>query len=633
MRTTRHTRRIGVGAAAALIAGLLGAGGSPGQAAPVTPSTSFDPSAVSWSSWHNQTSAQYGSTFTQQANAGNLPIDLDVENPSGAYSVGSVWQKNLDGRAWVSRRNLTLAQYSAAFNDYHQDGYRQVEQETYVVDGVRMWAGIWIKNTEALAYATNTAQTAAQFSSSFTANKNAGLMPVDYDEYVTSAGLRYNSVWVKAPARTTWYLDRGLSSSQFSTRFGERSATHRAVAFDSVATASGQRHAAIWVPNNGRGWLLFHNMSLKGYENQWNRLYDEGYRVVSYDRYQTSSGTRYAAIWRQNSSRPNWSLKAQVDAWGQAEKNKGVPGLAIAAYVKGQPAYLRGFGNADNASGTWMDTRHVGNLASISKAVTATTLFKMRESATIGVYKYTRAYVPEMPAHHTHTVGQLLAHQGCVRTDNATASDGVKYATSLAAAKAVWNAGLICTPGPTQHHYSNLGFTLVGAAMEKAGGTSFQNLVLNKLTTPYKLGTLAPAFTAPTNQRRMTNYTGNSNTAMSRFDHDWAMPAAGIDSSTVDLARFGDMLARSQILPEAARNLMWTRQVGDYAYGWVHQSVDGTDMVWHNGSWNGTRTMLVIFPAYDITVAVIANSRAFEVNPDALAIKIGRAVLAKEKAS
>ena len=65
------------------------------------------------------------------------------------------------------------------------------------------------------------------------------------------------------------------------------------------------------------------------------------------------------------------------DAWGQAEKTKGVPGLAIATYVKGQPAYLRGFGNADNASGTWMDTRHVGNLASISKAVAATTLFNL----------------------------------------------------------------------------------------------------------------------------------------------------------------------------------------------------------------------------------------------------------------
>ena len=45
---------------------------------------------------------------------------------------------------------------------------------------------------------------------------------------------RISSVIVKAPARTTWYLDRGLSSSQFSTRFGERSATHRAVAFDSL---------------------------------------------------------------------------------------------------------------------------------------------------------------------------------------------------------------------------------------------------------------------------------------------------------------------------------------------------------------------------------------------------------------
>ena len=28
-------------------------------------------------------------------------------------------------------------------------------------------------------------------------------MPVDYDEYSTSSGLRYNSVWVQTPRRTS----------------------------------------------------------------------------------------------------------------------------------------------------------------------------------------------------------------------------------------------------------------------------------------------------------------------------------------------------------------------------------------------------------------------------------------------
>ena len=59
-------------------------------------------------------------------------------------------------------------------------------------------------------------------------------MPIDYDEYNTSAGLRFNWAWIPATSGTGWKLYRGLSSAGFSQRFAENCAEDRMLAFDSL---------------------------------------------------------------------------------------------------------------------------------------------------------------------------------------------------------------------------------------------------------------------------------------------------------------------------------------------------------------------------------------------------------------
>ena len=77
-----------------------------------------------------------------------LPVDLEIDTPG--YEVGSVWQRNLDDRSWKIKRNLTSSEYDAYWKARRDEGYRVVEQENYVIGGVRFWAGIWVDNTEDL---------------------------------------------------------------------------------------------------------------------------------------------------------------------------------------------------------------------------------------------------------------------------------------------------------------------------------------------------------------------------------------------------------------------------------------------------------------------------------------------------
>jgi len=193
----RRLVALATGAAALLTGSLAGALTSPTAAVPGVPAGAFDPNATGWYSYSNQSSAQFSSTF-KALKSHNLPIDLDIET-AGGYHVGSVWQQNLDGRSWKEKRDLTSAQFSSEWNAATNAGQRLVEQETYVKDGTRLYAGIWVQNKEG-SWASHRGQTNSQFVASFKAHRDAGLMPVDYDEYLTSDGVRYNSVWVKTPA-------------------------------------------------------------------------------------------------------------------------------------------------------------------------------------------------------------------------------------------------------------------------------------------------------------------------------------------------------------------------------------------------------------------------------------------------
>ncbi len=197
---------------------------------------------------------------------------------------------------------------------------------------------------------------------------------------------------VQTPRETSWKLKGSF----------------RLLARDSLLKSSSQRYAGLWISNNDeRGWAERRDMSAKAFDNFWHRYRDRGYRLVSYDRYETANGTRYAGIWRQNSSRPDWDLKEDVDALVADQMTTGVPGMSVAVYQDGAPVYLRGFGRADIDDGIWMDSDHVGSVASVSKAVGGALTLRMVEQGLLDLDDATRDLVPTMPALHTHT-GQRL---------------------------------------------------------------------------------------------------------------------------------------------------------------------------------------------------------------------------------
>ncbi|MFI0448441.1 serine hydrolase [Actinomadura sp. 6N118] len=622
------------------VTGLSPAGVS-AAAVPGVPSATFDPNAIGWLSLRDQSSAGFTTSYTQNRNAGYLVTDLDIEVNGTDYRVGSVWQRNTGNRDWRLLRDLTGTQFGDAWTQAMNDGMRLVDQETYMLNGTRRFAGVWIKNVEGYGWASYRGMTEAQLATRLAEQRAAGRMPVDVDQYVTPDGVRYLAAWVQNADGLDWRFEYDLTSAEFATKFDQYKAAFRMLGVTSVRTGAGQRYAGIWVENrNRRDWSEYRDMSAQTFANRWNRANDEGFRLVAFDRYETASGTRYAGVWRQNGDRPDWAPKGQIDTRVQRElDDTAVPGISVAVFQRGQARYLRGFGMADIDGNVWMDTRHVGSLASVSKAVAGVLTMRMVEQGQVGLTDTTRSRVPAMPAHHTHTVGNLLSNRGCVGHYDEIpddAFDNMPYATALAASRQFWNEPLACTL--PDYHYSTHGYTLLGAALESAGGTNVENLVRTRLTNAFGLGTLAPQDPNDTTVRRMAQYT-TADREIALENNDWKTLGGGIDSSVADLARFGDMLASGRILTAASRTTMWTAPdtLDSYAYGWDTGSQRDSQarshrLVAKDGSQPGALTHIRVYPDDGITIAVMMNDRSQESgkpmqSPNAVARDIGLIVL------
>lgn len=607
----------------ALVALLAPSG--PAVAHPTIPAPVFDPQTVSWASVRDMTGAKFSNYFQKRVDQGYMVTDLEVDVIGGEYRVGAVFQFNTDGRGWRSLRNLTSDGFHNEWLKARDEGMRLVDQETYVHNGKRLWAGVFVQNREGYDWASYRNVSSTEFSERFKNYRDDGFMPLDIEAYKVGNKMRYAAVWVNSSLNPDWKLWRNLTSAQFQGKFAQYKSRFRMIDVESYQTPSGQRNAGIWIGNtDGRKWIELRNLTAKGFANRWNRYLDEGYRLIDFEKYSTSSGARYAGIWRQNSDRPDWELRKAVNARITDEKESfDVPGMAVVIARNGEILYRRGFGHANVEGNTWMDSRHVQRLASVAKAVAGVMTMRMVQDGEVSLSVPTASLIPEIPSHHTHTIGQLVSNRGCVRHypdgDDSFASE--TYTTALSAAKEFWDDPLVCTPN--QYYYSTHGYTILCAALEQVSGVAVGQLMKQKLMDPFSLGTLAPeTSTAKARTAKLYTFSDGKNEEVSRDEVSWKTCGGGMWSSALDLTQFGIKLVDGEILNASNLQLMWTPPNGasNYAYGWNTEQEAGRSVASRTGSWRGARSYLRIYQDDELVISVLTNRK----NGGHSAIKVGK---------
>lgn len=310
------------------------------------------------------------------------------------------------------------------------------------------------------------------------------------------------------------------------------------------------------------------------------------------------------------------ALRARLEAGTQAGEFSG----AVLVARDGHTVFEGAYGLADrerNIPNTPLTQFRVGSMNKMMTAVAALQLVQagtLRLDATLGTYltSYPNADVAsKVKVHH------LLIHTGGTgdifdaefmarRLELRTLSDYVQ----LYGAR-----GLQFTPG-TQYAYSNYGFVLLGAIIERLSGKSYYDHVATRVLAP--AGMTATGF-APEDSLvpgRSVGYTrqlvagalvSNAPTLPYR-----GTPAGGGYSTVGDFARFAAALREGRLLDAAHTTLLLTGKVAvvpgvQYAYGFFDRTVGGRRFVGHTGGAPGMSGVLELEPNGGYVVVVLSN--------------------------
>jgi CubicO group peptidase (beta-lactamase class C family) len=276
-----------------------------------------------------------------------------------------------------------------------------------------------------------------------------------------------------------------------------------------------------------------------------------------------------------------------------------------------------------------IDTRF--NLASLSKMFTAVALLQLVEQGKLALGDPVSRYLPAYPRaiagrvtiHHllTHTSG--LGHYwskqvgiegyAAVRTQLRTVEDYFPL---------FQDEPLAFEPGK-HFQYSNAGFVVLGAILERASGQEYWTYVREQVFEPAAMQQTAafelehPALNQAMGYTRL-NRQNEREAGPRRPNVDATFikgnPAGFAVSTVGDLFKFGRAIRSHRLLSPASTDLLLTGKVAwplhpgvSYAYGWQNRQINGQRIVGHGGSGVGISTQFDLYLDGGFTVVILAN--------------------------
>jgi CubicO group peptidase (beta-lactamase class C family) len=318
----------------------------------------------------------------------------------------------------------------------------------------------------------------------------------------------------------------------------------------------------------------------------------------------------------QRPSAPRAAFDSIIDA---AYPPEGPGGVALIAQG-GRVVYERAFGMANLELGVPMPRDAVFSIASMTKQFTAIAVLQLVEKGTISLTDTVGRFLPDYPAAlRGITVEQLLTHTAGVPNAKSVASllaAGRGWLTADQVTATFRDQPLDFTPG-TQWAYSNSGYQLLGALVEKATGQPFPEYVEQTLLAPAGMAHSLWGDDTRVVPHRASPYLvtrkGIENAVNPNVQIAWA--AGALQSTAEDFLRWYGALLSGRFVTRPMLERAWTParlrdgSVTDYGYGWYVGALQGSPLVEHGGNMGGFMSHAIYLPREELLVAVFLNSR------------------------
>jgi CubicO group peptidase (beta-lactamase class C family) len=309
-------------------------------------------------------------------------------------------------------------------------------------------------------------------------------------------------------------------------------------------------------------------------------------------------------------------------------KKHDLPALAVVVVKDGKICARGAVGVRKSGDPTPVTTNDVFHIGSCTKSMTATLAAMFIEEGKLNWDTTIADVFPELKGtldkqYETVTVEQLLMHRGGVPGNPPDAAwkraweqKGTPTQQRREFIEAVLSKPPEAPPG-TKMIYSNQGYAIVGAMLEKLTGTPWETLITERLFKPLHMD--SAGFGPPGTIGAVDEPWGHTSkffiTVPLQTDNPPAIgPAGRVHCSLDDLARYTIFhMQRAQagglLKPETLAKLHTPPSGGEYACGWVvvKRGWAGGTALMHNGSNTMWYVVMWLAPEKDFSVVVGTN--------------------------
>lgn len=280
-----------------------------------------------------------------------------------------------------------------------------------------------------------------------------------------------------------------------------------------------------------------------------------------------------------------------------------------------KPLFARAYGNANYEHGVPNTVNTPFRIGSQTKSFTAIAVLLLREEGRLSVTDPIARYLPDYPRGEEITIHHLLTNTSgipdYITAEGFTAIMGLPRSLDQVIAS-FRDQPLLFRPGERMS-YSNSGWILLGAIIERVTGEPYGDHIAKRILTPLGMRNSGLAL----GDRVLTGHAdgyvcdGRQVSRVPRLDNSNQHAAGGLHSTVLDLHRWNRGLHGGRLLRQDSLRQLLTPHVeaegGAYGYGFLIGTAFGRERVETSGGTIGFVSTSTFYPADDLFVTVLSN--------------------------
>lgn len=289
---------------------------------------------------------------------------------------------------------------------------------------------------------------------------------------------------------------------------------------------------------------------------------------------------------------------------------------------EGKVVFKKHYGYANFKEKTKIDDNSLFQLASVSKQFTAASILILKDRGELSLDDKVTRFFPEFP-YAEATVRHLLNHTSGLpkyfwlaehKWEKDYAPNNAEMMDLLEKEK----LNPFFRPG-ANFDYSNTGYFVLSAIVEKVSGQSFAEFVDQEIFRPLNM---RQSFVYSFGQDSVREgqlsgyrlYRRRWHAAIPGTVNDAVVGDKNIYSTTEDLLKWVEGLNSGRLISEESLQEMYTKGTTKYnrkvpyGFGFRIKETEEQKVIYHNGRWNGFSTSLMQYPEEDLVVITLEHS-------------------------